>query len=57
MKKTREGAYPLRLPKSLKERVVRIARRDGASVNHFITFAIAEKPAAMEAEDFFSRTA
>ena len=43
--------YPLRLPKSLKEEVAKIARRDGISVNQFI--AVAEKVSALEIEDFF----
>jgi hypothetical protein len=54
MNQVREAAYPLRLPKSLKEGVARVAKRDGTSVNHFITLAVAEKLAAMEAEDFFA---
>jgi hypothetical protein len=42
------------LPRSLKQGVTRVAERDGTSVNHFITVAVAEKLAAMETEDFFA---
>jgi predicted DNA-binding protein len=48
------NSYPLRLPHSLKQGVSRMAKRNGTSVNHFITVAIAEKIAAMEAGDFFA---
>jgi len=33
------STYPLRLPKSLKEEVVRMAKRDGTSLNQFISMA------------------
>ena len=45
--------YPLRLPKSLKDEVTKVAKRDGTSVNQFIAMAVAEKVAAMETEQFF----
>lgn len=45
--------YPLRLPKSLKDEVTKVASRDGTSVNQFIAMAVAEKLAAMETEQFF----
>lgn len=45
--------YPLRLPKSLKDEVARVAKRDGTSVNQFIAMAVAEKVAALEVEQFF----
>ena len=47
--------YPLRLPKSLKEEVAKIARRDGTSINQFIAIAVAEKVSALETEDFFTQ--
>ena len=47
--------YPLRLPKSLKEEVAKIAQRDGTSVNQFIAIAVAEKVSALETEDFFAQ--
>jgi HicB family len=35
--------FPLRLPKSLKERATLLAHRDGVSLNHFVSQAVAEK--------------
>jgi len=49
--------YPLRLPKSLKNQVTRIAKRDGTSVNQFIAIAVAEKVSALETEEFFAERA
>ncbi|MEZ5479312.1 MAG: Arc family DNA-binding protein [Thiolinea sp.] len=40
---TQMAAYPLRLPRSLKEAVNAAAERDGTSMNPFITIAVAEK--------------
>ena len=45
--------YPLRLPKSLKEAVSRVAKRDGTSINQFIAIAVAEKLSALETAAFF----
>lgn len=45
--------YPLRLPKSLKEEVVKMAKRDGTSLNQFISMAVAEKISALETEEYF----
>ena len=36
-------SFPLRLAKSLKEVASTLARRDGVSLNHFISLAVAEK--------------
>ena len=47
--------YPLRLPKSLKEEVAKIAQRDGTSINQFIAIAVAEKVSALETKDFFAQ--
>ena len=49
--------YPLRLPKSLKDEVAKVAKRDGTSVNQFITIAVAEKISALETERFFAERA
>ncbi len=46
--------YPLRLPRSLKAEVERLAKKDGISVNQFITTAVAEKLAAMRTAEFFA---
>jgi len=51
------STYPLRLPKSLKNEVAKVAKRDGTSVNQFIAIAVAEKISALETEDFFAEKA
>ncbi len=48
------STYPLRLPKSLKENVAKVAKRDGTSINQFIAIAVAEKISALETEKFFA---
>lgn len=52
-----QSAYPLRLPKSLKDEVAKVAKRDGTSINQFITIAVAEKISALETEEFFTQRA
>jgi len=47
------STYPLRMPKSLKDEVARVAKRDGTSINQFIAIAVAEKVSALEIEEFF----
>jgi hypothetical protein len=47
------ASYPLRLPQSLKEAVVKAAERDGISMNQFITLAVAEKLSALDTVRFF----
>ncbi len=46
--------YSLRLPKSLKKEVAIVAKRDGTSINQFISIAVAEKISALETEEFFA---
>lgn len=48
------STYPLRMPKSLKDKVARMAQRDGSSINQFIIIAVAEKISALETETFFA---
>ena len=48
------STYPLRLPKSLKDKVAKVAKQDGASINQFITIAVAEKVSVLETEKFFA---
>ncbi len=48
------STYPLRLPRSLKDKVAKVAKRDGSSINQFITIAVAEKVSVLEAEQFFA---
>jgi hypothetical protein len=46
--------YPLRLPRSVKDAVTKIAQEEGVSVNQFIATAVAEKLAAMNTAAFFA---
>lgn len=43
--------FPLRLAKSLREMAGTLARRDGVSLNHFISLAVAEKIRRIEYEE------
>jgi len=52
MKETR--TYPLRLPKSLKEAVVRLSKEDRSSINQFVATAVAEKVSALQTAYFFT---
>ena len=45
----------LHLPASLKAAAEDFARRDGVSLNQFISTAVAQKVGAVEAADFFRR--
>ncbi|WP_292992072.1 toxin-antitoxin system HicB family antitoxin [Nitrosomonas sp.] len=51
------STYSLRLPKSLKNEVAKMAKRDGTSLNQFIAMAVAEKVSVLETEDFFKERA
>lgn len=46
--------YPLRLPRSLKEAVVRLSREDRTSINQFVATAVAEKVSALQTARFFA---
>ncbi len=46
--------YALRLPRSLKEEVERIAERDGTSINQFVATAVAEKVSALRTAEYFA---
>ena len=48
------NTYPLRLPSSMKAAVREVSRRDGTSINQFVTTAVAEKLSAMRTADFFA---
>jgi predicted HicB family RNase H-like nuclease len=41
--KSYANSFPLRLPRSLKAAAKLMAERDGISLNHFISLAVAEK--------------
>jgi predicted DNA-binding protein len=53
--KKKAAHYALRLPLSLKEKVEQLADQDGISINQFISTAVAEKIAALEATSFFEQ--
>ncbi len=42
--------FPLRLARSLKEAANHMAQREGISLNHFISLAVAEKVSRIETE-------
>ena len=49
------ATYPLRLPRSLKEAVARVAKEEGTSINQFVVVAVAEKLAALETLNFLEQ--
>ena len=50
--------YPLKLPASLKETAVRLAKADGVSLNQWIASTVAQKIGAVEtAAEFLGRRA
>lgn len=51
---TNTTTYPLRLPRSLKAAIARIAKEEGVSMNQFVATAVAEKLAAMNTAGFFA---
>jgi hypothetical protein len=50
---TETKTYALRLPRSLKDAVERLSRRDGTSINQFVVMAVAEKVSALETARLF----
>lgn len=44
----RHLTFPLRLPTSLRDHAHELAQRDGISLNHFISLAVAEKISRQE---------
>jgi hypothetical protein len=51
---TSVSTYPLRLPRSVKAAVEKIAKEEGISLNQFVATAVAEKLAAMNTATFFA---
>ena len=49
--------YPLKAPASILAAARRAAQRDGVSLNQFINTALAEKVAALEAEEVLGKRA
>ena len=48
------STYPLRLPKSVKAAVEKLAREEGISMTQFVATAVAEELAAMNTAAFFA---
>lgn len=48
------STYPLRLPRSIRAGVERASKREGVSINQFVSIAVAEKLAMLEAETYFA---
>ena len=46
--------YPLRLPRSLKEAVVRLSKEDRTSINQFVATPVAEKVSALQTAHYFA---
>ncbi len=51
---TTKSTYPLRLPRSIKAAVEKIAKEEGVSLNQFVATAVAEKLSAMNTAAFFA---
>lgn len=47
------STYPLRLPRSVKLAVEKMAKEEGVSLNQFVATAVAEKLSAMNTAAFF----
>ena len=54
---TTMSTYPLRLPRSVKAAVEKLAKEEGVSLNQFVATAVAEKLSAMRTEAFFAERA
>ncbi|BDV34034.1 YlcI/YnfO family protein [Methylocystis iwaonis] len=52
--KTKVSAYALRLPASLKAEAEKLAAEDGASLNQFVSTAVAEKVSALRTAQYFA---
>jgi hypothetical protein len=51
----RHQSFPLRLSPSTRLQVNEIAKREGISLNHFISLAVAEKISRLEHDTFLSQ--
>lgn len=50
---TESATYPLRLPRSVKAAIEKLAKQEGISINQFVATGVAEKFAAMNTAEFF----
>jgi len=48
-----KSAYPLKLPRSIKNAAAELAKADGVSLNQFIAAAVAEKVGSLRTADAF----
>lgn len=48
------STYPLRLPRSIRTGVEQFSKQDGISINQFVSIAVAEKLAMLQAEVYFA---
>ena len=55
--KKQTATYSLRQPMSLKTALAQVSKEDGASINQFVTMAVAEKICAMKTAEFFASRA
>ena len=53
--RNRHLSFPLRLPSSLRESANGLAQKDGVSLNHFISVALAEKISRLEQSSILDR--
>ena len=53
---TASATYPLRLPRSIKAAVEKMAQDEGISMNQFVATAVAEKLAALGTASYFSES-
>ena len=51
------SALSLRLPESIHRHIKEIAKREGVSINHFISSAVSEKVSALMTEDYLGNRA
>lgn len=49
------STYPLRLPRSIRAGVERFSKQEGTSINQFVSIAVAEKLAMLQAEAYFTQ--
>jgi len=51
------GALSLRLPESIHRHIREIAKKEGVSINQFISSAVSEKISALMTEDYLEKRA
>jgi len=49
--------YPLRLPRSIRAGLEKFSKQEGTSINQFVSIAVAEKLAMLQAEAYFRERA